>query len=234
MLRKVNTQNQHDRFVCTTEEYNTLYSRYLRHPGKLLEMVGYKTSETLLDLCGGTGAASLAALEMGANVNHITLLDLNPRCSITGIKQISTEAIDGLQQLASEGKQFDVIVCRQAFAYLEVDGENGENLANLLAKIMRPGARFIFNSFIRPRWLAKTYSFNGSRYIELAGYFRRRVFRLQVQLGKGHDLTVSKWHREERIFEIFNAHFQIKTNWSKNAVYWIFTRRDTSTKETLS
>jgi ubiquinone/menaquinone biosynthesis C-methylase UbiE len=177
-------------------------------------------------LCGGTGAISLAALKLKAEPSRITLLDLNPRCKRRGIRLIRESAIGGLQQLASEGKMFDRVVCRQAFAYLEVNGENGEQLATLLASIMRPGAHFIFNSFIRPRWLAKMYRFQGQRFIELAGYLRRRVFRLQINVGKGHDLTISHWHREERIFEIFKQYFQIETQWSDNAVYWLFTRRE--------
>jgi hypothetical protein len=121
-------------------------------------------------------------------------------------------------------------VCRQAFAYLEVNGERGEELAKLLANIMRPGARFIFNSFIRPRWLVKIYLLKGQRFIQLAGYLRRRVFRLQINIGQGHDLTMSHWHREERIFEIFKPYFQIEIQWSQNAIYWIFTRSDESNR----
>lgn len=226
MITKMGIGKKHGRFVCATEHYNNLYSRYLKKPEKMLEMVDYKNHETLLDLCGGTGAISSAALQLGADARNITLLDLNPRFLNTKIRQISADAIVGLKLLASEEKKFDVIICRQAFAYLEINGSSGELLANLLAKISRPGTRFIFNSFIRPRWIAKTYHFEGARFIELAGYIRRKVFRFQIQLGKGYDFTISKWHREERIFQIFSKYFSIETRWSDNAVYWICTRQE--------
>jgi ubiquinone/menaquinone biosynthesis C-methylase UbiE len=148
------------RFACTTGQYNTLYCRYLQQPEKLLEMVDYHTHHDLLDLCGGTGAISKAALNIGANPQKITLLDLNPRLQHENITQICADALQGLEQLANLDKQFDVVACRQAFAYLEIDGEPGNTLAQLLATIIRPQGRFIFNSFIRPRWMLKTYNLN--------------------------------------------------------------------------
>jgi len=161
-----NTASQ--RFVCTTEKYNHLYSRYLVNPGNLLEMAGYETEHQLLDLCGGTGAISEAALQLGANPANITLVDLNPRCSNQQIRQLSGHAVSKIRQLCAEGKQFDTVVCRQAFAYLEIEGESGEELAELLAVLVNKNGRFIFNSFIRPRFHAKTYKFQGQRFIELA------------------------------------------------------------------
>jgi hypothetical protein len=45
-------KNQTHHFACTTENYDALYSRYLKNPEKLLEMAGYQTDHDLLDLCG--------------------------------------------------------------------------------------------------------------------------------------------------------------------------------------
>lgn len=213
------------RFACTTEKYNNLYARYLKNPGKLLEMANFDTSHRLLDLCGGTGAVANQALNIGTDPQNITLVDLNPRCQNQNIKQLRGRASDILRQLVAEGDRFDTVVCRQAIAYLDIEGKSGEELAQLLAILMPEGGRFIFNSFIRPRFHAKTYRYQGQRFIELAGHLRRRVFRLQINLGVGYDLTISKWHREERIFEIFNPLFQVETRWHGNAVYWLCTRR---------
>lgn len=221
----VSTTRKIHRFSCTTNKYNALYSRYLKHPEKLLEIASYDTTHELLDLCGGTGAISLAAIKLGANPEKVTLVDLNPRCEDLRIKQLKGQANDIMQTLCAQNKTFDIAVCRQAFAYLDIEGEAGITLAKTIATLLAPGGRFVFNSFIRPCFHAKTYRFAGQRYIELAGYLRRRVFRLQVNLSKGYDLTISKWHREERIFEIFNPYFSIETRWSDNAVYWICTRR---------
>lgn len=213
------------RFLCTTEDYNALYSRYLQNPCRLLEMAAYEPKHQLLDLCGGTGAISLAALKLGGVPSRVTLLDLNPRCSNTEIRQLKGHAISSMEILCKESKIFDIAVCRQAFAYLEVEGKAGEKFSELLSTLIKPGGRFVFNSFIRPRFHAKTYKFANQRFIELAGYFGRRVFHLQVNLKKGYDFTISKWHREERIFEILDPYFTIETRWSNNAVYWICTRR---------
>lgn len=32
-------------FSCTTEHYNKLYTRYLKNPGKLLDMAGFDTGQ---------------------------------------------------------------------------------------------------------------------------------------------------------------------------------------------
>lgn len=214
------------RFLCTTEEYDNLYSRYLQNNGKLLELAGFTPQHKLLDLCGGTGAASLAAIAQGADPSRITLVDLNPRCHDERIRQLRGHALGKMHELAAEQQQFDVAVCRQAFAYLEVEGERGQELAATMAALLPPGGKFVFNSFIRPRFHVKTYRFQGQRYIEAAGYFRRRVFHLQVNLRRGYDLTISKWHREERIYQIFQQYFHVETRWSDNAMYWLCTRRD--------
>lgn len=216
------------KFSCTTEEYNHLYSRYLQNPGKLLEVAGYHPSHQLLDLCGGTGAASLAAISQGADPARITLVDLNPRCHDARIRQLRGPALEKMRQLTAEQQQFDVAVCRQAFAYLDVEGERGQELAAMMAALLPPGGKFVFNSFIRPRFHLKTYRFQGQRYIEAAGYFRRKVFYLQVNLRRGYDLTISKWHREERIYAIFQRDFHVETRWSDNAMYWLCTRREES------
>lgn len=213
------------RFACTTENYNNLYARYLKNPGKLLEMANFDTSHKLLDLCGGTGAVTNEALKLGTDPQNITLVDLSPRCQNQNIRQLRGRAPDMLRQLAAEGHKFDTVVCRQAIAYLDIEGKSGIELAQLLAILMPEGSHFIFNSFIRPRFRAKTYRYQGQRFIELAGHLRRCLFRLQVNLGVGYDLTISKWHREERIFEIFNPWFRVKTRWNGNAVYWLCTRR---------
>lgn len=214
------------KFACTTEEYNQLYSRYLQDPGKLLEIAGYHTTHQLLDLCGGTGAASLAAIAKGGDPSRITLIDLNPRCHDSRIRQLRGHALEKMRQLVAEHQQFDVAVCRQAFAYLDVEGARGQELAATMAALLPPGGKFVFNSFIRPRFHLKTYRFQGQRYIEAAGYFRRRVFHLQVNLRRGYDLTISKWHREERIYQIFQRDFHVETRWSDNAMYWLCTRRE--------
>ncbi len=224
-MQRVSISNKTKRFACTTEHYNDLYSRYLQNPAKLLEMAGYQPGQRLLDLCGGTGAISLAALALGGDPSQVTLIDLKPRCQDKKIRQLAGSALSTLKQINNEGEMFDVAICRQAFAYLHVEGKSGEELAQSIANLIQPGGFFIFNSFIRPRFHFKSYQFKGRRFIELAGYLRRRIFRLQIGLGVGYDFSISKWHREERIFEIFNPYFNIETRWSENAVYWICTRR---------
>lgn len=220
----------HPRFACTTKDYDSLYARYLQNPEKLLSMANFNNQHRLLDLCGGTGVIVTEALRLGTSPKNITLIDLNPRCQHSSIRQLRGGAVINLQQLIKEGCRFETIICRQAIAYLDLENTAGKELAELIALLIPSDCYFVFNSFIRPRFHAKTYRYQGQRFIELAGHFKRRVFRLQVNFKVGMDLTLSKWHKEERIFELFNPWFYIETSWSQNAIYWICKRRKKEVK----
>lgn len=225
MLRFLSSiQNRH-KYLCTSENYNHLYTRYLKNKDKLLNLAAFEKTHKLLDLCGGTGAVTREAVSKGALATQITLVDLNPRCDVAGVRLLKGQAIDVLRDIAAHGEVFDSIVCRQAFAYLEVEGENGDALVRHLATIIRPGGKFVFNLFIRPRFLFKTYRCEGSRYVELAAHLGRRVVHVQMNLMQGYDVTISKWHREERMYELFNQYFDVRIEWSNKAAYWVCTRR---------
>jgi|APSaa5957512576_1039674.scaffolds.fasta_scaffold64054_2 16S rRNA G966 N2-methylase RsmD len=92
---------------CTTDKYDALYARWLEKPGTLLDLAGYEPGQTVLDLCGGTGAVSLECLDRGAGPAEVTLLDLNPRCSSDRILSIKGDANHLGRAVArhAEGKQ---------------------------------------------------------------------------------------------------------------------------------
>ena len=112
---------------CTTDAYDALYARWLKNPGTLLDVVGYEPGQRVLDLCGGTGAISLECLRRGADPSTLLLADLKPRCpdarvpSRQGDFQYPTllfEGRQGIKDPLTPTDQFDIIVIRQAAAYL--------------------------------------------------------------------------------------------------------------------
>ena len=211
---------------CTTEKYDDLYDRWLDKPGSLLDWASYApTKHRLLDLCGGTGAVSKAALERGAE--KVWLLDLNPR-----VKDPRIETLQGRVEDLHGGKfdplgyyeddpldrrglpSWNLVVCRQAIGYLDLP-----RVAASLASVVAPGGYFVFNTFSKPKWSWTSYRRTSSewtrRYIEASGYLGRTVFHFQARLGGGGGFDVSsfRWHTNEEILAAFTA----KNRWRLDA-----------------
>jgi hypothetical protein len=192
---------------CTTDSYATLYARWLEKPGALLDWGGYDPQKhTLLDLCGGTGAVSCAALARGGVP---TLFDLNPRCTDQRVRCVHGRAEDIDAKCLYYG--WDFIVCRQAICYL-----NLYRTARALYEATAPGAIFVCNAFVKPKWDLKSYEFGGRRYVEASGFFGTRVFHLQAMRGD-FDVTAFRWYTEDEIRSAF-------------ATYWTLEKLDVSDK----
>jgi len=179
---------------CTTDQYDALYARWLTQPGVLLDHAGYMPGQMVLDLAGGTGAVSLECLRRGADPSTIHLLDLNPRCPDDRITQFKGDAtqlgeVFKGDQPGCHGR-YDLIVCRQAAAYLDWH----VFMLGWLRAILKPGGKLVFNTFVRPRWSLKTYKHEGRRFIEASAHFRRRVVHIQAADGLGYDVTKFRWH----------------------------------------
>ena len=185
---------------CTTDKYAALYARWLANPGGLLDLAGYVPGQRLLDLCGGTGAVSLEALRRGADPSTVMLVDLNPRCPDERIEQVAGDAdnlgvtVFGKRQPAC-WNSFDVIVIRQAAAYLEWDAFSLLWLRSLL----KPGGKLAFNLFTKPKRSFKTYKYEGRRYIEASWFRGRTVWHLQASPTIGWDVTRFRWLDSEKL-----------------------------------
>lgn len=207
-------------FRCTTPQYDTLYARWLTSPGDLLDIVGYQPGMRLLDLCGGTGAVTIEALRRGAPEHTLTLFDLNPRLSPnTDVRSVRGDA-KNLSQLLPEFETFDVIVCRQALAYLDIQGRLPQDLHHLL----KPGGVLVFNTFVRPRWSWKSYSYHGHDYFEASGWIPTlkggHVGHLQWCKDVGWDVTRFYWHRRVEVHKAFSS-FHVEVQTSQRGIRWI-------------
>lgn len=209
-------------FDCTTNTYESLYARWLEKPGELLDWADYRPEQRLLDLCGGTGAVTKAALARGAKT--VWLLDLNPRISDKRVITLHGRAEDvrgGKLSLkynplecdecvypppSRTGRYgtdwvgedpFDLVVCRQALGYL-----NLSQVARSVASVTKPLGRFVFNNFVKPKWSFKPYRYQDRWFVEASGYVGRKVFHLQATDGD-FDVTMFRWYTPEEIEQAF-------------------------------
>lgn len=218
---------------CTTEQYDLLYARWLDKPGDLLDLAEYQPGMKLLDLCGGTGVVTKEALRRGADPSTITLFDLNPRligAETRGVRRIGGPA-ERIGFLLEEWESFDVIVCRQAIAYIDLFPAHpwypGATFFPSVWSLLKAGGRFAFNSFARPRWALKSYRHADRRYVEAAGWTPwpggGRVLHLQWCLGHGWDVTLFRWHREADLLRALHR-FEVDVIRSERGLRWICTR----------
>ena len=207
---------------CTTDSYNDIYAPWLAKPGELLALGDYKPGETLLDLCGGTGAVTKAALALGASTASITLLDLNPRITMLGVAVYKSRAED-LGRYAWE--YFDLVVCRQAMGYLDP-----HRVFPAVATVLKPGGRFVFNTFQKPeRYGWKQKSFEGHRFAEAHATFGKTVWHIQVRLGliPRFDLSTFRYWSEEDLLPLLTADFKVALIQHGRGLHWLCIRKDT-------
>lgn len=209
---------------CTTDTYDSLYSRWLKNPGALLDWAKYDPSKhKLLDLCGGTGAISREALRRGAA--KVWLLDLNPRIDDPRVRTFRSAAenipfvYDPSDGEGASLPNYDLIVCRQALGYL-----NLRTIARTLRLILKPGGRFVFNTFVRPKFSAKFYRHEGRRFFELSGYLGKQVMHLQATNGD-FDVTKFRWWTEEDIEEAFETGWSIADSMKTDSTLWYSFKR---------
>lgn len=208
---------------CTTNNYETLYARWLEKPGSLLDWAEYRPEQRLLDLCGGTGAVSKEALARGAP--EVWLADLNPRVDDPRIQTIRTPA----EQLGiyydprlpeftprAQLPAWDLIVCRQALGYLDLP-----RLASALGRALPVGGRFVFNTFVRPKFAAKMYRHDGRLYFEASAFVGRHVFHLQAMDGD-FDVTHFHWWTEQDVRDAFvtSGLFGVRQFRNTSSTFW--------------
>lgn len=204
-------------FLCTTPRYDILYARWLEHPEDLLVLAEWKPGQKLLDLCGGTGAITREALQRGALPESLYLVDLNPRAGDTGVHQIQSSAEDADLKMPFQAGRFDAVICRQAFCYL-----NPRNVTRVVFRLLKHRGTFVFNTFVKPKWSLKIYTYGGKHYLEASAYIRKTVWHIQVCLGVGWDITTFKWQPKEDVLKVLlEEGFKVQTQETAKSIRWV-------------
>lgn len=210
---------------CSTDRYAELYAPWLASAPQFAERF-IKPGDRVMDLCGGTGVVAQDAYEMGCH--DVTVLDVNPRVvprmDRWGIMMSHLVAIKGdanyLADYLEEDNCLDVIVCRQAIAYLDLN-----KVARSAAQALAQGGRFCFNNFKSPRWFSKKYQFANDQYREVGWYIGRQVFHIQQKVGVGWDLSRFRWHTHDEIIKAMSRHFDVKFERTRRSYYYTCTAK---------
>ena len=205
------------RLDCTTEKYEQLYARWLPGVDRMLSYGSLGEHDRVMDLCGGTGALSIAAVERGCS--SVDLLDLNPRCKDSRV-HTHTGRAEMLPYYFGH-HSFDLVICRQALGYLDLKAT-----ANAVSLALAPGGRFVFNNFISPRWAIKVYRFDGRTYLEVSGHLGSNVWHLQASPSVGVDVTQFQWHKHEDILAVMDRYFHVRHELSDRSAKYYCVIRD--------
>ena len=205
-----------------TDDYAVLYARYFqRRPEELLALAGNIEGKKVIDICGGNGRASKAAIKIGAK--EVVLVDrsLNmiPHNLDPKIRVESTEVHNAFLTLAS----FDVAICQQAVNYW-LDTYT----VNLLCNSLAPNGIFIFNTFHNKptkKPMIKEYEFEGRNYAEISWLTEIPIWKSteelsqqtkpvvhHVQVGEGLEphTTQFAWIEPDEFDRILTPYFNIE------------------------
>ena len=215
-------------FRCTTPKYDRLYARWLANPGTLLDLAEYQPGQRVLDLCGGTGAVTMEALRRGADPSTLMLVDLNPRCPDTRVKQVRGD-VDDLGRTVFGSRQpgclksFDLIVIRQAAAYLRWD----IFFVLWLRGLLNPGGKMVFNTFSKPpRSSLRSYTYGGVRYLEGSVQYGGTIWHVQASPSIGVDVSRFKVTPREYLEGRLDPVFKFQVFEEEKSLRWVCSPRE--------
>lgn len=191
--------------------YAALYAKYYsgRDVGELLDLLEPLKDKRVLDLCGGEGRLSIAAVKRGAR--EVILVDsedeMMPKTFEYPVYPHVIEAETYLHYQALGGWRYDRIACRQAANYWLTD-----ETAELAAKVLPAGGIFAFNTFNekppeKPR--VKEYDYDGHSFVEISWLVGDMVHHVQVRDGMAPHTTVFKWLPRETLHSILAKYFHV-------------------------
>jgi SAM-dependent methyltransferase len=212
---------------CTTDKYDDLYAPWLQKPDSLLRLAKYDPeTDSLVDLCGGTGAVSKAATVLATHRSVenpiIDLVDLNPRLLTDPWVVPYVGAAENLDSILPPRSR-TLVVCRQAMGYLDP-----EQVIPAVGYVLKPGGRFVFSTFKQPRpYRIKRYTYQGERYMEFHVSAFGKVLHLQKKYGPygGSDWSLFKYHRVSYLHQLLCSLFLVDFQEVGRSYRWVCTRR---------
>lgn len=209
--------------------YATLYQRYLKpeRTQELISSVPCLQGKTVVDLCGGGGRLSRAALAAGAA--RVLLVDESApmTCAVQAPIERVLARVDDDWLNSQAGADWDAVFCQQAVNYWLT-----AHRARLLARCVREGGTFVFNTFNRePSTVPnlKQYSLQGRQFVEASWLTRdaegvKRVEHVQMCEGEPAHVTSFRWISPQEYRQWLGADFEVHERVDGPASVWVCRR----------
>lgn len=198
--------------------YEAMYKRYFKKGvDYLVNEADLKTSDKVLDLCGGNGRLTL---ELKRKVDDVTYVDqekdMTPSYLIdAGIKVINQRVEDFVHNIH---EKYDKVFCEQAVNYWLKNIDVLE-----LAKILNKNGLFIFNTFAHKpsnKPMIKEYIIDEISYLEISYLVDNKVQHVQIREGYKPHFTEFDWISEEEFKRLLSPYFDVKVILNaKSALY---------------
>jgi len=192
------------------QNYEILYAKYFqRKPEDLLRLAAPISGKNVLDICGGNGRASKAAIAMGAK--ECVLIDRELDMIPMDLdSRIRVENVDILMAFSSLSFLYEVAICQQGINYWF-----SEMSIESLHQALAPGGIFVFNTFnVKPPTipLVKSYWWKGINYVEVSWLVGNRVHHVQVCEGLASHRTSFMWIPPKEFRRVLSQWFEVTEN----------------------
>ncbi len=207
------------------EHYDPRYPRHLGYDAeRLLDHAGPIDGAEVLDLACGPGKATLAALGRGArSVMAVDFVhDVVDRLAAER-PDIQVRAADVIDALKSLTKPYDVILCLQAVNYWLLDCP-----PDLLAKRLKPGGRFVFNTVntappTEPS--SSDHATDGRRFHDTIYRVGNRIYHVQSAAGLEPHVNFFDWIPRKTFQSMLGPHLTLDERVEGNVSVWVCTRQ---------
>ncbi len=210
------------------EDYEVLYARYFnRHPDELFAFTPGLRGKRVLDLCGGGGRASFAAIKQGAE--RVLLVDKETDMMVPQ-QMLENTRIEwhcgDIAKMDTFG-QHDVIICQQGINYWF-----NEKTIYLLWKSLSKDGVFVFNTFNQKpskKPMVKEYDLDNRHYVEISWLTDDYPFDVQhVQICSGYapHKTSFMWISADKFHSVLNPWFKVTGAVRKNTTIYQCVKRN--------
>ena len=195
------------------ELYETLYAKYINEKNlfEMMDLAGDYKGKNFLDICAGTGRATIEALNRG--VDYCAIIDKEKDMVSKNIVFRSDVTIyfgdvrEAFGNIEKYGKDYDIAFCRQGVNYW-LDQSN----VTILSNIMNKGGVFVFNTFntkpsIYP--MTKEYQIDKEEFVEISYLVKNTVHHVQVREGYAPHITEFKWISPEKFKKYLEIYFEV-------------------------